>query len=828
MTDTTAVVPALDLPRLLSEELRLPLPGITAVLRLLDEGSTVPFIARYRKEATGSLDEVAIRAIQQRAAYLKDLDERRRSVLKSIAEQGKLTPELEAQILAATTKAALEDLYLPFRPKRRTRAMVAREQGLEPLANRILEQPVAGDPQAEAAAFVNAEKGVADAAAALQGARDIVAEAISESAPIRRGVRDQWYREAVLVSERVETKAQQPARPTKFDAYHDFKEAVGRIPSHRFLAVRRGEQEGALRVHLEADESRLLPKIEAEMKLDQASPFAGELRAAVADGYRRLIQPSIETELRVELKQRSDELAVGLFAENLRDLLLAPPLGERSVVGVDPGIRSGCKCAAVDSTGRFLASTTIHPLKDETKAKAGLARFLLEHKPSAIAVGNGTHGRETLAFVRKVVTELAAEHAELPELKATIVSSVNEAGASVYSASELARAELPKQDVTVRGAVSIARRMQDPLAELVKIDPKSIGVGQYQHDVHAPMLGEKLDEVVESCVNQVGVELNTASAPLLARVAGIGPSLAGQIVRHREEKGAFKGRRELLDVGGLGPKTFEQCAGFLRIRAGEHPLDASAVHPERYELVERIAADVGAPVKELVGSAALAEKVDVKRYVGGDVGEPTLLDILEELKKPGRDPRRAFEPPHFREDVTKPEDLKVGMTLEGVVTNVTAFGAFVDVGVHQDGLVHVSRLADRFVKDPREVVKVGDRIEVRVVEVDLERKRIALTAKKEQPKPEPRAAAATAPRSGSFEAGAGAQAPPRPRRDARDGDGRDRRGPPRGRDREHDRAPPRLPSKPPAPRPLTPQDAQKQGRNNPLGNLLKGLFDKST
>jgi uncharacterized protein len=806
----------LDLAAAVAAELRLPASGAAAVLRLLDEGCTVPFIARYRKEATGSLDEVQIRDVQERAKYLKDLDERRASILANLREQGVLTPELEAQVRSVTTKAALEDLYLPFRPKRRTRAIVAREKGLDPLAQRILAQPLEGDPKAEAAAFVSAEKGVANVDEALAGARDIAAETIAEAAHLRALVRDVWMRDAALVSQRVEAKTKQP---TKFEAYYDFRELVSKMPSHRFLAVRRGELEGVLRVHLEVDEARVLPKLENAAGLDPKSPFMAEYRAAIGDGYRRLMQPSIETELRVELKLRSDRLAAEVFAENVKDLLMQPPLGGKSVVGVDPGIRTGCKCVAVDATGKHLGGATIHLKRDAEKAKVELTKFLLEHKPAAIAVGNGTFGRETETFVRALVSELAAT---TPELATTIVSVVNEAGASVYSASPLAKAELPGMDVTVRGAVSIARRMQDPLAELVKIDPKSIGVGQYQHDVHPPMLVEKLDEVVESCVNSVGVELNTASVPLLSRVAGVGPSLAQKIVRHRDEKGPFASRAQLREVNGLGPKTFEQCAGFLRIRDASEPLDASAVHPERYELVGRMAKDLGVTTKELVGNGALAQRIELARYATGDVGEPTLRDIVAELDRPGRDPRRQFEPPKFRADVTKVEDLRVGMTLEGVVTNVATFGVFVDVGVHQDGLVHVSQLADHFVRDPREVAKVGDKVQVRVLEVDLERKRIALTAKSDAPKNEPRAS--IGPRGGPAVQPTSDRRPERGERrggDRRDGRGRrDERG---SRDRDET---PRPMQKPPPPRPLTPQDAVKQGHNNPLGNLLKDLFKR--
>jgi len=820
--DTATDTAPTDLASAIGAELRLPPTGVAAVLRLADEGSTVPFIARYRKEATGSLDEAAIRAIQERAAFHKDLDERRRALIKGLAEQGSLTPGLEAQLRAATSRAELEDLHFPYRPRRRTRAIVAKEQGLEPLARRILAQPEAGDPRQEAGAFVDAAKGVADADAALQGARDVAAEAIAEDAAIRKRVRDQWYRDAVLVCERIAGRASQPAR---FEAFHDYRERVGRIAPHRLLAVRRGEQEGVLKVHLEADETHVLPRIEAAAGLRAGSPFAGELRAAIADGYRRLVQPSIETELRVEIKLHSDRLAADACARNLRDLLLAPPLGARRVVGVDPGMRGGCKCVAIDEIGAYLGAITIRPLKDAAKAKETLAKFLLDHAPHAVAVGNAAHGRETEAFVRTLLAELAAHHPELPALAATIVASVNEAGASVYSASADARAEFPRLDGAVRAAISIARRLQDPLAELVKIDPRAVAVGPYQHDLHAPMLAEKLDEVVESCVNRVGVDLNSASAPLLARVAGVGPALAERLVKHRADHGPFRSRRQLLELDGFGAKTFEQCAGFLRIRGGENPLDASAVHPERYELVERVARDLGTTLQELVGGAALAERVDVSRWVDGEAGEPTLLDVIEELKQPGRDPRGAFVPPRFRADVTRPEDLKAGMTLEGVVTSLTAFGAFVDVGVQQDGLVHVSQLADRFVADPHEVVKVGDHVTVRVLEVDLARKRIALSAKPEAPRPEPRPAApAPAARAAAAEA-----PPPRPRphgdgrgdgRDRRDG-GETRRG---SRGRERGPAPPRAPLKPPPPRPLTPQDAPKPGRNNPLGDLLKDLF----
>jgi uncharacterized protein len=716
------LLPPFDPVPALAEELSLPRSGVGAVVKLLAEGATVPFIARYRKEATGGLDEVQIRAIEERRTYLLELEERRRSVLDEIHKQGKLTDDLKKKILACTTKAELEDLYLPFKPKRRTRAIIAKERGLLPLADRMWSQPLDGKPEEEAKAFVNAAKEVPDVVAALAGARDICAERISENADIRKLVRDAYMKDGVI---KVKKNEEHEGKATKFDMYATFEEAVGTIPSHRYLAIRRGEAEGVLRANVEMDGEPLYPVIGKMVGLNGKSPWAEELNKAVTDAYKRLIAPSVQIDVRVELKQSSDRAAVEVFAQNLRELLLAAPFGTKTVLGIDPGQRTGCKCVVVDDTGKLLEHTVIYLVQGNDALERGkktIRDLARKHGVRAIAVGNGTHGRETEAFVREV---LVAEG-----LKEIPCVPVSEAGASVYSASDVAREEFPDLDLTVRGAISIARRLQDPLAELVKIDPKSIGVGQYQHDVYQSLLARKLDEVVESCVNMVGVELNTASAPLLSRVAGIGASLAKKIVQHRNERGAFSSRKALLDVPGVGPKTFEQCAGFLRIRGGEHPLDASAVHPERYALVEKIAADLGVPVASLVGDLKLVERIDPKRYVGGDVGEYTMNDIMVELKKPGRDPRAVFEPPNFRDDVRTMEDLKPGMELEGVVTNVTAFGAFVDVGVHQDGLVHVSQLADRFVKDPSEVVKVGEKIKVRVLEVDLERKRIALTAKK--------------------------------------------------------------------------------------------------
>ena len=769
-----------DLAQLVAQELSLPLSGVEAVLRLIAEGGTVPFIARYRKEATGALDEVQIRAIQERHAYLLELEERRQTVLATIEEQGKLTDELRARILACTAKTELEDLYLPYKPKRRTRATIARERGLEPLAQQILAQAAQGNPLAAAQAFVDLEKEVPDVDAALAGARDIVAEIVAETAELRALVR-RIVAESGSFTAEVMPKAKE--QRTKFEQYYDFNEPIATIPSHRFLALRRGEREKVLRVKVEADATRIVPLLEDRMNVSGASPWAAQLRLAVEDSYQRLLSPAIENDMRLELKTRSDVEAVEVFAENLRNLLLAPPLGPRAVVGVDPGLRTGCKCAAVDATGRYLDTTTVYLARGEERvaqAERELDAFFDKYAPAAIAVGNGTGGRETEAVVRKI---LAARKSAGKSADAVAVQ-VSEAGASIYSASDIAREEFPELDLTIRGAISIARRLQDPLAELVKLDPKSIGVGQYQHDVHQPLLARKLDEVVESCVNRVGVELNTASAPLLAQVAGIGPKVAKKVVAHREAKGAFHSRKDLLKVAGLGPRTYEQAAGFLRLQSSENPLDASAVHPERYALVEQMARDLGVGVKELVGNEQLASTIEIARYVGGDVGEPTLRDIIAELKKPGRDPRASFEPPRFRDDVQEMSDLQPGMRLEGVITNVTNFGAFVDIGVHQDGLVHISELADHYVDDPHKVAKVGEKVSVRVLEVDLERKRISLSARSgEGPKRREGSSSGPAERQDRT-AGRGDQRGPRgdsggPRRDAGGRGGPPRKG---GRD----------------------------------------------
>jgi uncharacterized protein len=709
-------------------ELSLAAPGVRAVVALLAEGATVPFIARYRKEATGGLDEVAIRNIEERRTYLLELEARRGSVLAEIKSQGKLTPALESKLKAAATKAELEDLYLPYKPKRRTRAVIAKERGLEPLAELLWAQTDGPAPPQAAGAFVSAEKEVPDVAAALAGARDIVAERVAEDAEVRRHTRETYFKEGNI---EVQKLAEHQDKVTKFDAYANFAEPLAGIPSHRYLAIRRGETEGVLRASLGIDKEALTERL-TKQRVRAASPWAEQMTLAVKDAVSRLLLHSVEVDVRVELKLSADKAAIDVFAKNLRELLLAAPLGSRYVLGIDPGQRTGCKCVVVDETGKLLEHETVYLVQGDAaveRAKQTLKALLQKHPIVAIAVGNGTHGRETEAFARDVLRELGTKDG-LP-----FVVSVSEAGASIYSASDIAREEFPDLDLTIRGAVSIARRLQDPLAELVKLDPKSIGVGQYQHDVFQAFLAKKLDEVVESCVNGVGVELNTASASLLSRVAGLGPSVAKRIVQHRNDKGAFKSRRALLDVPGMGPKTFEQAAGFVRVREGEHPLDGSAVHPERYELVERIAKDLGVPVVSLIGNSELLKRIDRARYQSGDVGSFTLDDIVAELMRPGRDPRDEFQPPKFRDDVRTLEDLKPGMALEGVVTNVTAFGAFVDVGVHQDGLVHISQLADRFIKDPSEVVKVGDKVQVRVLEVDLQRRRIALTRKSGAPAP---------------------------------------------------------------------------------------------
>lgn len=702
------------LPRL-SIDCQISKPQVSAVVSLLQASNTVPFIARYRKEATGGLDEVQIRLIEERLTYLSELESRRETILHSIESQGKLSEALRTQILACEGKTELEDLYVPYKPKRRTRAMIARERGLEPLAILILEQPLTTTPKDAAQAYINPEKELSDCDQVLRGARDIVAEIVAERAEFRAHVREVFKRLGHIKS----SKRTEKDEPTKFEQYYDFSEALHQIPSHRYLAIARGEREGVLRMNLAVPTEASLDFAHKLFSPNPQSPFLGELHQAIEDAYQRLLSPSVETDVCVELKMKSDREAIEVFAENLRNILLSAPLGAHTVLGIDPGMRTGCKCAVVESTGKFVYSTVINLISERGAEQAHkvLSELIAIYKPAAIAIGNGTYGRETEAFVRKVVGT------------SIVVVSVSESGASVYSASEIAREEFPDLDLTIRGAISIARRLQDPLSELVKVEPKALGVGQYQHDVYQPLLEKKLHEVVESSVNQVGVEINTASAPLLSYVAGIGPSLAKNIVSYREHQGPFKSRQELKKVPGLGPKTFEQAAGFLRLRGGENPLDASAVHPERYGVVEHIARDMGLSVVELMGQGDLVNRINISNYQSEHVGLLTLKDMIEELKKPGRDPRASFERPAFREDINTINDLSAGMVLEGIVTNVAAFGAFVDIGVHQDGLVHISELSTQFVRDPSSVVRAGDRLKVEVLAVDVVRKRISLSAR---------------------------------------------------------------------------------------------------
>ena len=691
---------------------------------LLREGATVPFIARYRKEQTGELDEVQIRTIEERFTYFTELEERKGTILNTIGEQGKLTPELRKRIEESRLKTEVEDLYLPYKPKRRTKATIARERGLEPLADIIAAQELkSGTPEEAALPFVDPAKEVPDAAAALGGAGQILAERLSDDADARSMARRLTWEEGVM-SARV--AGDRSAEVTKFEMYYDYQEKLRSIPSHRMLAMRRGEKEEVLFLSVIAPVEQILPGLKA--RLIRGESIFGELLKDVAeDAYKRLIAPSIGVELRLEAKHLADDAAIRVFARNMRDLLLAPPAGGKRVLGIDPGLRTGSKLAAVEGTGRFLEHVTIYPHTGAGRipqARQDLLRLVESHTIEMIAIGNGTAGREMELFTRET---LAGAGRHLP------VVMVSEAGASVYSASEIAREEFPDLDLTVRGAISIARRLQDPLAELVKVDPKSIGVGQYQHDVNQAMLKKALDDVVESCVNYVGVDLNTASWALLAYVSGLGPALAKGIARYRDENGAFPTRKALLKVPRFGAKAFEQAAGFLRIRGGRHPLDNTAVHPERYPLVEAMAADLGVTLADLAADPALAGKIDLKRYVSDEVGLPTLGDILDELKKPGRDPRSLFQTASFRDDIREIADLREGMILQGVVTNVTAFGAFVDIGVHQDGLVHVSHLAQRFVKDPNDAVRVGELVKVKVLSADPRRKRIALSIREAEP-----------------------------------------------------------------------------------------------
>ena len=706
----------------IAQELALTPKQIQATADLLNEGATVPFIARYRKEATGSLDEVAITAVRDRQNQLVELDKRREAILKSLEERGQLTDELKEKILSAETMVVLEDIYLPFRPKRRTRATIAREKGLEPLAQRIFTQEDMY-PLVEAGSFIDTEKEVDSAEEALAGARDIIAEWVNEDQTARARMRDFYSSKAVFKSKVVPEKE---AEGGKYKDYFDWEEPVITAPSHRILAMRRGENEGFLSLRVLPPEDEALDILDG-LFVKGEGPASEQVKMAVHDSYKRLLSPSMETEIRLATKERADEEAIRVFVENLRQLLLAPPLGQKNVLAIDPGFRTGCKVVCLNRQGKLLHTETIYPLQSEkgaADARSKLVEMCERFRIEAVAVGNGTGGRETEAFIRS-----------LDLSKSVQVMMVNESGASVYSASEVAREEFPDQDVTVRGAASIGRRLTDPLAELVKIDPKSIGVGQYQHDVDQGALKNSLDDVVVSCVNHVGVEVNTASKQLLTYVSGLGPQLAKGIVEHRNEHGPFRSREELKKVHRLGPKAFEQAAGFLRIRDGENPLDRSAVHPESYPIVDAMARDLGCSVLDLMQDERLRKRIDLKQYVSEKVGLPTLSDILSELSKPGRDPREQFETFRFAEGVEKIEDVKPGMKLPGIVTNITAFGVFVDVGVHQDGLVHISELSNRFVRNPSEVVKVHQRVIVTVLDVDLERRRISLSMKDSQPQP---------------------------------------------------------------------------------------------
>ena len=702
--------------QLIAQRLNLREKQVEQTIALLDEGSTIPFISRYRKEATGGLDEVAVAAVAEQHRQLDELEHRKAFVLETIEAQGALTDELRARITACWDATEIEDIYLPFKPKRRTRAQMAREKGLEPLAQRLLLRPNS-DPEQEAEGFLTDEVGTVDEA--LQGARDIIAEQISEDEHSRQTLRRIYSREAVITSKAVKGKSETP-EAAKYRDYFEWSEPLKRCTSHRLLAMRRGESEGVLRVTITpADDERATEQV-ARRYVKSGTRAAEQVEMAAGDAYKRLLRPSIETEFAASSKEQADEEAIRVFATNLKQLLLAAPLGQRRIMGIDPGFRTGCKVVCLDAQGALLHNETIypHPPKNETvRSEQTLRRLLKDYAVEAVAIGNGTAGRETEEFVRGL-------HVEGVE-----IFLVSEDGASVYSASATAREEFPDYDVTVRGAVSIGRRLADPLAELVKIDPKAIGVGQYQHDVDAGALKRSLDQTVESCVNAVGVNLNTASAHLLTYVSGLGAALAKKIVEYRTAHDPFGSRRELLKVPRLGAKAFEQCAGFLRIVDGKNPLDNTAVHPERYDIVQHMAADAGLDVPALIADAEARKRLDLKRYCTADVGLPTLTDILAELDKPGRDPRGKAEVFSFEEGIHSIDDLEIGMILPGVVTNVTNFGAFVDLGIKVKGLVHVSQLADRFVRDPNEVVHVQQQVRVRVLEIDEARGRIALSMK---------------------------------------------------------------------------------------------------
>jgi len=702
--------------RRIAGEMGLDYQHVRNTLSLLADGATIPFVARYRKELTGSMNEEIIAQVQKRWLQLQALDKRRETVLQSIEEQEKMTPELRLLIEQAGSIQELEDLYLPFKPRRRTRASIAREKGLEPLADFLIKQ-TQRPLMDEARRYVNADKGVADEEQALAGARDILAERISEDRLVRDRVRQVFLRNSLIVSKVVAGKE---IEGRTYLTYYDWKEPLSKAPSHRLLAILRGESEGFLKASVEVDEERTISMI-YRMFVRGSGEASRQVEKAIADGFKRLIAPTMETEVREYYKQKADEVAIRVFAENLRQLLLMPPLGQKRVLAIDPGFRTGCKVVILNEQGQLLHNDTIfpHPPNHEVKeAEKKLRTLVSAYKVEVIAVGNGTAGRETEMFIRHIRFD-----------REVMAVMVNESGASVYSASKVARDEFPDYDVTVRGAVSIGRRLMDPLAELVKIDPKSIGVGQYQHDVDQKALSESLSHTVEVCVNAVGVELNTASEQLLSYVSGIGPQLANNIVRFRNEKGPFTNRQQLLQVPRLGPKAFEQSAGFLRIRQGEHPLDASAVHPESYHIVERMARQTDLNLKEMIGRKDLRQLIRVEDFVDEKAGIETLSDILAELEKPGRDPRLQFEQFEFSKEVRNIQDVVPGMELNGIVTNITAFGAFVDIGVHQDGLVHVSQMADRYVRDPNQVVRLNQKVRVKVLSVDIERNRINLSMK---------------------------------------------------------------------------------------------------
>ncbi|CAO3451896.1 Transcription accessory protein (S1 RNA-binding domain) [Azospirillum argentinense] len=758
-------MPSTSISQRIADELSVRESQVAAAVKLLDEGSTVPFIARYRKEATGGLDDTQLRTLEERLSYLRELEDRRAAILSSVREQDKLTPELELQIRQADTKTRLEDLYLPYKPKRRTKAQIAREAGLEPLADRLLADPSL-QPDAEAAGFVSADKGVADVKAALDGARHILVERFGEDAELVGKLRAAMADKGVVTAKVIEEKR---AEGAKFSDYFEFDEPWAKVPSHRALALFRGRTQGVLdiRLDLPVEEGQPHP---AERTIafhtgirDQGRPADKWLSDVVRWTWKLKIGPHVETDLMGDLRERAEDEAIRVFARNLHDLLLAAPAGPRTTIGLDPGIRTGVKVAVVDATGKLVDTATVYPHQprnDWDGAIAAIAALAVRHKAELISIGNGTASRET----DKLVADLFKRH---PELKLTKLV-VSEAGASVYSASETAAAEFPKLDVSLRGAVSIARRLQDPLAELVKIEPKSIGVGQYQHDVSGGKLARSLDAVVEDCVNAVGVDLNTASVPLLTRVSGLNETIARNIVEHRDRNGAFRSRKQLLDVARLGPKTFEQAAGFLRIREGDNPLDTSAVHPEAYPLVERILKKTGKDLGSVIGDARFLRGLNAEDFTDERFGVPTIEDILKELEKPGRDPRPEFKTATFQDGVEELKDLQTGMVLEGVVTNVTAFGAFVDIGVHQDGLVHISQLSTSFVKDPHTVVKAGDIVKVKVMEVDIPRKRIGLTMRLTDAAPRPERGQGRAEGPGGDD---------RRRDDRRD----DRRGPPPGK-----------------------------------------------